>query len=107
MTEPPAIPNAQTVYDTLMAAIEPDLVTDQLPLLKKKYAGESDEEKVLRKERYKKAFQEYDKQFSVASDRLFEQIRQYKKEQIDAAENQAQKDNETILHDLESAINAL
>lgn len=54
------LPTAREVYDAIMGGIEPELVTDQLPLLDAKYANETPVEKTVRMERYGRAFVAYE-----------------------------------------------
>ncbi len=57
-TEPLLTP--QWLYDELMSRIEPDLVSNQLPLLDQKYAGETEEEHAARMEQYAAAYVVFD-----------------------------------------------
>ncbi len=57
--------NGDALYDQLMAKIEPELMTSQLPQLEKLYATETKEQSKARAERYQKAFAEYEKQFQA------------------------------------------
>jgi hypothetical protein len=60
---PPNIPSGKEVYDTIMNAIEPDLTTSKLPLLKEKYKDETQKEASNRAARYDRAFKEYDTRY--------------------------------------------
>lgn len=51
--------NAKALYDLIMAEIEPDLLTSELPKLTEKYQSESLEELKARGRRYFQAFQKF------------------------------------------------
>jgi hypothetical protein len=51
-------------YDELMAQIEPELVSANVPGLRERYAGETPQQAQARADRYAKAFTEYDKRFA-------------------------------------------
>lgn len=60
MANPPLIQipqDAKALYDSIMAEIEPDLTTSELPKLTEKYRSESIEELKARGRRYFQAFQ--------------------------------------------------
>jgi len=56
----PKIPSPEELYDAIMAKIEPELTTAQIPLLERKYAGEPAAEKAKREQRYMEAYAKYD-----------------------------------------------
>ncbi|MDD4628935.1 MAG: hypothetical protein PHE68_06160, partial [Candidatus Peribacteraceae bacterium] len=58
---PPAIPKADELYNSLMREIEPELTTDQIPLLMEKYKDETQEQREARMARYNAAFEAYEK----------------------------------------------
>jgi|TARA_Y100000310_G_scaffold340271_1_gene435428 hypothetical protein len=58
------MPSGKEVHDAIMIPIEPDLTTENLPLLDQKYANETPEELKNRKERYRIALQKYDIAFA-------------------------------------------
>ncbi|MEI8230692.1 MAG: hypothetical protein WCG83_06185 [Candidatus Peregrinibacteria bacterium] len=53
------------LYDALMASIEPELTTTELPLLEEKYKSETPEQAKIRAVRYTKAYAEYDKAYEA------------------------------------------
>ncbi len=53
------------LYNEIMRHVLPDLMTDHLPLLELKYAGESEMEKASRRSAYEEAFRVFD---AVAKD---------------------------------------
>ena len=58
------MPSGDEIYDALMADIEPDLITTNLPHLDEKYAGETPEQKAARMARYEAAYARYDAVFT-------------------------------------------
>jgi len=102
----PGIPSADKLYDHLMAKIEPELTGAKIQGLKEKYAGESEEERSARTERYRKAFANYDQSFQKYLDDLDEKIRIYRKEIIVSAETEAQEKEDQVLADLERQFSA-
>lgn len=64
------IPTPAQLYDTLMAAIEPDLVRATIPTLAATYAGESPEQTKARMKHYRKAFQTYKKRMLTFIDSI-------------------------------------
>lgn len=62
-TRDTGLPTGTQIYDGIMAKIEPELTTTQLPKLEEKYRDESPEDRQVRMARYDVAFAEYDKQY--------------------------------------------
>lgn len=58
------MPSGRQVYDALMAGIEPELVSANLPLLTEQYQSETPEANAARMERYKQAFAKYDQVYA-------------------------------------------
>lgn len=50
-----AEPGPQAYFDALMETIDPDLTSDNVPFLETRYAGESQEQRAKRMERYRAA----------------------------------------------------
>ena len=101
---PPAIMDGNEVYDMLMAEIEPDLVTANLPTLQEKYKDESREEMQARAERYKAAFVEYKKRYAEYKAKQEEEVRSYGRDLMGAVEQKSEVRDAEALGDLESAI---
>lgn len=104
---PPSIPQGNEVYDMLMAKIEPDLVTTQLPLLDAKYKNETPAEAKSRSERYEKAFAEYDKQMEEYLANLRTQVRVYQSTARASVEHEERAKEEQELTGLEQAMSAI
>ena len=73
----PKIPEGNELYDLLMAKIESDLTTTQLPHLDEKYKDETPNQAKARSERYEKAFAEYDRQLAEYLAELQAKVRSY------------------------------
>jgi len=98
----PAIPSAAELYDYLMSQIEPELVKKQIPLLKKKYAGETAEARKVRMTRYKVAFKEYREALKKYMTKLNKEIYAYGKTLMKEAEKNTQSTEQNKLSILES-----
>lgn len=101
---PPVIPSGDEIYDLLMGQIEPELMTDQLPLFEQRCARETKKELRARAERYKQAFDEYDKRFSAYIAMLREQEESYRHIVISRLEEEQRDVEDTAIHGLESRI---
>ena len=75
-TRPVILSNAE-IYDQLMSAIEPDLTTNQVPLLDQKYANETEQDEKVRMERYNKAFEAFDLALTQYLSELHTQVANY------------------------------
>lgn len=101
---PPAIMDGNEVYDMLMAEIEPDLVTANLPTLQEKYKDETPEQTKVRGERYKAAFIEYKKRYAEYAAKQEQEVRDYGRHLIGSVEQKSEARDADALGDLESAI---
>ena len=97
------IPSGDELYNMLMAKIEPDLMTDQLPLLDQKYNGETPEQAQARAKRYEVAFAEYDKQLAAYLAALEAKVRQYQSTARKSLEHDDRSKEEQELSGLEQA----
>ena len=106
MADVPAIqiPTGEELYNTLMSKIEPDLTTDQLPLLDAKYAGETPDQTKARAERYEKAFAEYEKQLAAYLSTLKGKVHDFQSTARKSLEHEAKEKEETELGSLEQQI---
>ena len=78
---PPALPaTADELYDQLMSAIEAELTTSQLPLLKEKYKDETKEQAAERSQRYANAFNAFEANLQTHEMEVFEVLRSYRKQ---------------------------
>ena len=100
----PALPEGEEFYDALMAQIEPELVSSQLPLLEARYAGETEEQKALRQARYDAAFEEFDRRAAEEMAGLEHDVHQYKVTSMREAEAASREQEATDMSLLESFI---
>ncbi len=68
-TSPPTIEvDFKYIYDLLMADIEPELVTANMPYLDTAYEGETEDQKEIRLERYRMAFEVFTERYEQLMD---------------------------------------
>ncbi len=94
---------ARDVYDMLMMDIEPDLMTDALPLLDAKYANETADEKKARKERYKVAYKKFDQVFAEFMNEIESSARATEREAFRKKEAASRTEEAEMLNSLTSA----
>ena len=99
---PPTIPDGIEIYDMLMNKIEPELVSMELSSLDEKHEGETEGERKIRLERYRKAFEQYDEAFSQYSAKLTEKVAKYRKQVFSSKEKEDMKSEEAKLANMES-----
>ena len=106
LTQPSADSSAtgDQIYDAIMAGIEPELMTAELPLLDERYKGETPEQAQARAERYNKAFEEYDRQFADYKAQWNEQFNAYKRDALKSTEQEARQEELVQLQNLEQSI---
>lgn len=104
---PPAIPGGEEVYDRIMGAIEPELVTAVLPTLADKYANETQAERDARMERYKAAFIKYETEHQKFLMSQEGQVRSYKRGVMSVVEERAGGGEANQLNNIENLISNL
>lgn len=104
MPDAVAIPTGDQLYNMLMSKIEPDLTTDQLPLLDEKYKNETPEQAQVRAQRYEKAFAEYDKQLAAYLAGLEAKVREYQTTARKSVEHEERAHEEEQLTGIEQAM---
>ena len=68
-TTPPTVEvDFKYIYDLLMTDIEPDLVTGNMPYLDAAYEGESEDDREVRLERYRMAFEVFTERYEQLMD---------------------------------------
>ncbi len=98
------IPSGDELYNLLMAKIEPELTTDQLPLLEARYKGETVDESKARAHRYEAAFTEYDKQLGDYMEGLKQKLRAHQRIAMSSAELGAKAEEQDALSAIEASI---
>ena len=102
----PVIRNSNDMYDAIMRGIEPELTSDQIPLLAEKCKSETDEEKKVRAERYTKAFATYDKRAAEFFSEVTVQVGALKRQAFASAEQKNRGEETAKMQQLESLINS-
>jgi len=82
----PSVLTGEQLYNQIMEAIEPDLLTTAIVGLDEKYKGETAEQKAARLERYRKAYETYDQKFQENHTAWYAEWAQYKKRALKSAE---------------------
>lgn len=101
---PPTIPSGAQIYDMIMGQIEPELTTDQTARLEQIAAGETPAQIKKRAQRYKRAFEEYDKRFESYVASLREQVHSYQRIVAQRCEQEEHEAETVALQNLESGI---
>lgn len=104
--EPLVIPTGIAVYDSLMAAIEPDLLSTNIDTLNEKYKDESDEENKARCERYTHAFDAYDSAYAKWEMDMNTQVNMHRRRALRSAEEDSRTEESSILGNLESTFSS-
>lgn len=102
----PEIEDGQTLYDRLMGAIETELVSTNLPLLKEQEKTMTPEQQAARAERFTKAFAEYEKQYAAHKAEQATKIQNFQRGALQNVEAHAGASDTALLQSLESSINA-
>ena len=93
----------EQVYDSLMASIEQDLLTANIPTLDTKYAMETADEHTARMERYKKAYAKFDKAMAGFLGDLSAQTRRSQQKSLREKEEKERAEEQEKLNSLTSA----
>lgn len=104
----PAIPAKQSgaeIYNKIMREIEPELTTDQIPLMKEKYKNETPEQKKARGERYAKAMEEYERHYAKYLQEQEAKVRSFKIGAIHFVEDKASQSDQQKMLSIESSFN--
>jgi len=92
------------LYDTIMSQIEPDLTTNHIPLLKEKYARETNEEKVERLQSYTKAFEVFDEALEKTLQTIDDDVRLFKRLMREEAIKEEASEQKRVMEKSEQAI---
>ena len=103
----PTIFQGDDLYDQIMGEIEPDLVTATYKTLDEKYAGETQEQALARKERYEKAFVEYKRRFDLYTSEWNGQLRTFQCGVIHALEADDRSEEDALMSQLETAFSTI
>lgn len=94
-------PSGEEVYDGLMAQIEPELLSANIPHLDEAYPSETEEEKKARYDRYSAAFVKYDEMYAEWEKNLNEIVTDYRKDALTSAETESKQEDASALAQLE------
>jgi len=98
----PKLPKAEELYNSIMEAIEPELTTSQIPVLKQKYVKETATEKAARLKRYDQAFAAYDKAQEAYLKELTSKVDVFRKQALGEAERTSKKEEQEKLATIET-----
>jgi len=99
----PAPKSGAEVYNGIMGTIEPELMTDQIPLMKEKYKDETPEQKKARGQRYAKAMEEYDRCYAQYLQEQDAKVRSFKIGAIHYVEERASQRDRKMMQPFESS----
>ena len=98
--------SAQWVYDELMSRIEPDLVSNHISLLEKKYAGETKEQRKDRMEHYVVAFFIFEECMKDLQIAMEEDVRAWKKQMAHVSKGETVKNEHASMRSIEQQIDS-
>lgn len=99
------LPTGAEVYDGIMSDIEPDLVSNMIPLLDEKYAGETPEQNAIRLTRYRTAYEEYGRRFAVWEKEMSQLVTSYRKGALKIEEQDSRDAESSALLSIEDQFN--
>ncbi|MBI1812907.1 hypothetical protein HY285_05680 [Candidatus Peregrinibacteria bacterium] len=103
--QPPKIPaSGKELYNELMGKIEPELTTDQIPLLPEKYKNETPDQAAVRAERYNKAYAAYEAAYAAYMQQLAGEVSSYRRSAFGSVEAKDRQKETAALDELESLI---
>lgn len=96
------IPTGQQVYDSLMAKIEPELVSGNIPHLDEPYTGETPEQRTVRYKKYERAYAAYDTAYQTWLKELSEVVQEFRRKALKEAESMSRQEEADAINALES-----
>lgn len=106
-TLPPEIlSDPKKFYDFVMGAIEPDLLTEKIHTLDEKYAGETEEDRAIRYEKYEYAYQLFDQVLEELDDAMKKETKDIIKKMDAKVLRSSKKEDEKTLSSLSSQISS-
>ncbi len=100
------IPSGKEMYDLLMARIEPELLSENIPLLAQRYAKETPQQHEERMARYSQAYAKYDAAYAQWLTLLNAAVYECKHEAFSVAERKNRVVEEKEVSRLESLLTA-
>ncbi len=98
------LPTGEEIYDMLMGSINPELLTANIPHLDEKHAGETEEERKARYERYQRDFAKYDAAFKEWTKKVDTVAAKLLKYALKSAEAKSREEEAGQLANLESQL---
>ena len=92
---------AEQVYDMIMGKIDQDLLLENIPNLDAKYAGETEEEKEKRMERYKVSYKKFDQEMEAFMTKVHTRSRKSKQQALREKEQKSRSEEASELQQLE------
>lgn len=100
------MPTGREVYDALMSAIEPELVTANLSHLDDRYANEAANDRAKRYQRYAQAYAAYDKAFQKWMNAFTQEVTTFRRTAMQSAEQQSREEEGGIFTSLDEELSA-
>ena len=100
------IPNGNKIYDAIMGKIEPELLSSNLPNVEQQYAAETTEERLVRMQRYQKAFADYDAAYDAWLKDVQKAVQKKRADALQKAELRIQQEDTLQLQNLENTFTA-
>ena len=100
----PATRTGAEVYAMIMGQIEPDLLVENVMKMNEKYKNEKSEEREARKQRYQKAFVEYNHRFEEYVLRQREESSHYRRQLFAYVEKRAAAPEQAKLAEFDSIL---
>lgn len=94
------------LYDLLMREVEPDLVSDRIPLLGFIYSGETEEQWKTRAERYEKAFALVDERMGMVLKKWKDEVMKFRKSAMGKLKQETAVTEEQAVKHLEDSFDA-
>lgn len=97
----------QELYDSVMAHIEPDLLSANIDTIDEKYADESDVDRAAREEGYQNAFDECVRVLSLMKEGLVDQAHRYAQMQKATVSKKEAEEKEQNVEQAEAELDSL
>jgi hypothetical protein len=98
--------SGEDIYDMIMAAIEPELMTVNIPQLEEMYQDETPEARGVRFQHYTECYRLYDEAYAQWSANLKTTVDQYRKSALRSAEEESREAEQAKMEKLLSSFEA-
>ncbi len=96
-----------SLYDAVMADVEPDLMRANLPTLAEKYKGETEDQRTARAARYAAAYEEWKSHLQQIVSLWKQEVRGYRDMVLKEAKIESKEAEDAALLDISSTIDSL